>query len=70
MKRVILRLGRYTFQYGSHPPGARGRRWMCGVQRGPAGPLGAGGCRTPLGALLSCLRFEREQAAIRRARAA
>ena len=54
------KIGRYTFQHEVYPPGALRRSWSCGVRYGPAGPVGAGGRKTPLRAFLGARRFERE----------
>jgi hypothetical protein len=56
----IWRIGRYTFQHEFYPPDAPRRTWSCGVQYGPAGPVGAGGYRSPLAAFMGCRRFERQ----------
>jgi hypothetical protein len=55
-KPRIWKIGRYTFQREYAP----NRRWSCEVQYGLAGPLGAGGMRSPLTVFLACRRFERE----------
>ena len=57
------KIGRYTFQHEVYPPGAPRRSWSCGVRYGPAGPVGAGGRKSPLSAFLAARRFERECAA-------